>query len=93
MEKEYWMCIIGDTTRGELPHGADLPMRNAVEDAFKTTVGYEPEICWSGWGNTKEKVDMINYVWSMSEDNPLYDKILSARRKVEKTWKELNLED
>ena len=93
MEKEYWMCIIGDTTRGELPHGADLPMRNAVEDSFKITVGHEPKICWSGWGNTKEKVDMINYVWSMSNDNPLYDKILSARRKAEKTWKELNHED
>ena len=93
VEDEYWICIIGPTTRPELPSGADLPMRNAVEDAFQVTTKKEREICWSGWGNNREKVDMINYVWSMDKDDPLYEKILSARRKSEKIWKELNHED
>jgi len=49
-EKEYWNCTIGPTTRDKLPDGSDLPMRQAVEDAFRNIVGEYSAHCWSGWG-------------------------------------------
>jgi len=71
-KKQYWICIIGATNRENLKGGADSPMRNAVEEAFKKTVGHEDEICWSGWGSEKEKVDVMNAIWSMDKDDLLY---------------------
>ena len=75
VEAEYWICIIGATKSENLKDGADSPMRNAVEKAFKETTGHEHEVCWSGWGSEKEKVDILNAVWSMDENDPLYEAI------------------
>jgi len=72
VEKEYWICIIGATNSKNLKHGADSPMRNAVKKAFEETTGHENEVCWSGWGSEQEKVDIVNYVWSMDSADPLY---------------------
>lgn len=75
VEAEYWICIIGATNSKNLKGGADSPMRNAVTEAFKKTTGHEHEHCWSGWGSEKEKVDVVNAVWSMDTDDPLYEAI------------------
>jgi hypothetical protein len=75
VEAEYWICIIGATNSNKLKGGADSSMRNAVEKAFEETTGHEQEICWSGWGSEKEKVDVINAVWSMDKNDPLYEEI------------------
>jgi hypothetical protein len=47
---ECWECKVGDVRRSELPYGADLPMRNAVKEAFKALVGRYPRAVFSGWG-------------------------------------------
>ena len=75
VESEYWICIIGATNSKNLKSGADYPMRNAVQTAFEKTTGHENEVCWSGWGSEKEKVDILNAVWSMDKDTPLYEAI------------------
>ena len=75
VEAEYWICIIGATNSKNLKGGADSPMRNAVEGAFEKTTGHEHEVCCSGWGSEKEKVDIVNAVWSMDENDPLYEAI------------------
>jgi len=75
VENEYWICIIGATNSANLKSGADAPMRNAVVNAFKKTTGKEHAICYSGWGAEKEKVDVINSIWSMDNDDELYKEI------------------
>lgn len=47
-----WECKVGIApgTKVKLPGGADLPMRDAVETAFKHITGLDPEYCFSGWG-------------------------------------------
>ena len=75
VEAEYWICVIGATNSKNLKGGSDYPMRNAVQKAFEETTGHEDETCWSGWGSEKEKVDIVNAVWSMDKDDPLYEAI------------------
>ncbi len=60
----YWVCIIGDTEWNDLPHGADLPMRNAVGEQFKKVTGHYAENNWSGWSADKKTVDKILKAWS-----------------------------
>ena len=50
MEK-IWECKIGGEV-GDLPAGADGPMRQAVQTAFKTLTGVEASFTFSGWGAT-----------------------------------------
>ena len=45
-----WQCRIGVTTGVMLVRGADLPMRRAVEAAFRSLTGKRSEFCFSGWG-------------------------------------------
>jgi hypothetical protein len=75
VEAEYWICIIGATNSNNLIGGSDSPMRNAVQKAFEETTGHEDETCWSGWGSEKENVAVVNAVWSMDKDDPLYEAI------------------
>ena len=75
VEAEYWVCVIGATNSKNLKDGADSPMRKAVQQAFEEVTGHEHEDCWSGWGSEKERVDVINAVWSMDEKDPLYEAI------------------
>ena len=70
--KNYWTCIVGATDKSKLKSGADTPMRRAVERAFNKTTGHESEIMWSGWGTTQERVDILNAVWSMESDDPIF---------------------
>lgn len=50
MEK-IWKCKIGGKV-GDMPAGADGPMRRAVQTAFKTLTGVEASFTFSGWGAT-----------------------------------------
>jgi hypothetical protein len=56
MEK-IWKCKIGGEVVGDLPAGADGPMRRAVQTAFKTLTGVEASFTFSGWGATLTEVE------------------------------------
>ena len=71
-EQKYWICIIGSVEENKLKIGADAPMRNAVQTAFNEMFEDEDTNCWSGWGSGQEKVDLLNAVWSMGKEDPLY---------------------
>jgi hypothetical protein len=47
--ESIWCCKIGGLT-GELPKGADLPMRIAIRNAYRELTGVEPQFLFSGWG-------------------------------------------
>ena len=55
MEK-IWECKIGGKV-GDMPAGADGPMRRAVQTAFKTLTGVEASFTFSGWGATLTEVE------------------------------------
>lgn len=44
-----WECKIGAMGGFSLPNGADLPMRQAVKEAFGRITGMDAEFCFSGW--------------------------------------------
>ncbi len=44
-----WECKIGETDR-RLPQGSDLPMRNAIREAYFKITGEYPTFIFSGWG-------------------------------------------
>jgi hypothetical protein len=47
---KIWDCKIGEVDAEKLPHGADLPMRQAVRKGYKELTGEEPLFIFSGWG-------------------------------------------
>jgi len=49
--ERIWKCKIGGEV-GDLPAGADGPMRRAVQTAFETLTGVEASFTFSGWGAT-----------------------------------------
>jgi hypothetical protein len=49
--ERVWTCKIGGVV-GDMPNGADLPMRKAVFEAFEKMYGARAEFCFSGWGGT-----------------------------------------
>ena len=59
MEK-IWKCKIGGEV-GDLPAGADGPMRRAVQTAFKTLTGVEASFTFSGWGATLTEGERAAY--------------------------------
>ena len=75
--KNYWICIVGDTDKNKLKGGADNLMCNAVDKAFKKTTGHDYNIMWSGWGSTQERVDIINAIWNMEKDDPIFISIVA----------------
>lgn len=52
MIEKIWTCKIGGVPDCELPYGADLPMRRAVQQAFFELTGNWPEFTFSGWGGS-----------------------------------------
>ena len=60
----YWVCIIGETEWNDLPRGADSPIRQATQKAFKEITGHNENHCWSGWAADKKTVDKILKAWS-----------------------------
>lgn len=51
MKENIWYCKIGGTGC-YLPGGADLPMRDAITNAFRDVAGVYPEFLFSGWGQS-----------------------------------------
>lgn len=49
---KIWDCKIGEVSEGELPDGADLPMRDAIREAYLKITGREPQFMFSGWGGS-----------------------------------------
>ena len=47
---KIWSCKIGEVDADKLPHGSDLPMREAVGRAYKEITGEERAFIFSGWG-------------------------------------------
>jgi hypothetical protein len=80
-KKVYWTCVVGAKVDSKLESGADSPMRKAVGKAFKKTTGHYPEIMWSGWGTTKERVEILNAVGSMEKDDPILLALVAMLRK------------
>jgi hypothetical protein len=50
MAKKVWECKIGFAEDVDLPQGADLPLREAVAEAFVRLFKKQPDFCFSGWG-------------------------------------------
>lgn len=50
-----WTCKVG--TSDNVPAGGDLPMRLAVEAAFKQLTGDDPEFNFSGWAGKLTEVE------------------------------------
>lgn len=60
---KVWECKIGPAMAGELPSGADGPMRAAIEKAFRGMTGRDADALFSGWGgefNPAEKAVIEN---------------------------------
>ena len=52
--KEYWFCVIGPCERKALPHGADFPLRQAVQTEYEALTGSVNYRCSSGWGVSED---------------------------------------
>lgn len=74
-DERYWMCIIGPAKPKDILPFSDSPMRNVVQRQFKSITGQDGNDCWSGWGLNKERKNILNYIWSMDNDDPLYNTI------------------
>lgn len=48
MGERIWGCKVGGQV-GDLPHAADIPMRQAVAEAYERITGAAPEFVFSGW--------------------------------------------
>jgi hypothetical protein len=55
MKEKIWTCKIGGVDDAVLAQGADLPMRQAVQQAFYELTGQWPEFTFSGWGGSLTK--------------------------------------
>lgn len=49
-QRDVWECRVGQIDRSKLPKGADLPMRDAVAEAYHKLTGEYPPHIFSGWG-------------------------------------------
>ena len=47
---KVWTCSIGPARASEVPFDGDLPMRLAVQRAYKELTGRDAEFTFSGWG-------------------------------------------
>ena len=54
---KIWNCKIGEVVDGSLPSGADSPMRQAVEAAYRELTGKDPEFCFSGWAGELDETE------------------------------------
>lgn len=64
MIENIWQCKIGGLT-GEIPDGGDLPMRQAIKQAYYDLTGKEAEFCFSGWSaelTDSERSVVTNYL-------------------------------
>lgn len=67
--KEYWFCYIGPIEKHKVPHGGDLPLRFAVQNAFENMFD-EVEgttICSSGWGVSERQKHLLDIIRQQDE--------------------------
>ena len=57
--ERIWTCKIGGQV-GDIPGGADLPMREAIERAFIEVTGASPEFIFSGWGAELDEAERVS---------------------------------
>lgn len=50
-----WTCKIGEVE--DVPGGADGPMRDAVESAYRQITGKESVFLFSGWGGSLDEIE------------------------------------
>jgi len=55
--KKLWECKIGEVDDALLPDGCDLPMRQAVEEAYFKITGKHSEFNFSGWGGKLDEIE------------------------------------
>lgn len=56
--ERVWSCKVGGIV-GEIPMGSDLPMRRAIQEAFRQVTGAYPDFTFSGWGETLTENERI----------------------------------
>lgn len=82
-----WGCQIGDCPVA-LPGGSDLPMRDAVADAYRKLTGRDPEFIFSGWRDTltEERVAVV-------EDRLPDPEVLiaAARKRIDEAMEEIDM--
>ncbi len=74
LEGKVWDCKIGPF-KGKLPHGADNPLRKAIQKAFKEITGEDAEVCFSGWGGEfteDEKKELLDVRSRVAQDLSKY---------------------
>ncbi len=54
---KVWSCKIGEVDEESLPDGADSPLRQAVQAAYRELTGQEPDFCSSGWDAELDEVE------------------------------------
>lgn len=54
-ESKIWFCKIGEVDAAKIPEGGDLPMRQAVEEAYFDLTGETAKFNFSGWGATLDE--------------------------------------
>jgi hypothetical protein len=56
---KIWYCKIGEIDAKNLEqwNGADLPMRAAIERAYKDVTGEDAQFCFSGWGGELDEAE------------------------------------
>ncbi len=69
MAKRIWSCKIGEEFPEELPPGADGPMREAVQRAYREITGVDAEFTFSGWAGELDEYERA--VVSPEEPIPL----------------------
>lgn len=52
-----WTCKIGSLGQLDIPGGADLPMRQAIKQAFYDLTGKDADICFSGWNGDLTEIE------------------------------------
>ncbi len=56
MNDSCWTCKIGPSFI-DLPDGADLPMRQAVQEAYFKLTGQYPKFNFTGWGGRLDDIE------------------------------------
>lgn len=79
-KEKYWHCIIGPAAT--IPIGADAPLRNATQQAFRNTVKHHAKHIYSGWGVSKNMAKVLLDVSCMDENSKEFKALL---KKVEET--------
>lgn len=69
-----WSCQIGEIPRSILGGGLDLPMRKAVEVAYREVTGHDADFIFSGWGDPLSEIRR-----AVHEDRPPLRRRLSSQ--------------